>query len=328
MFTSHLDTASSQLKEVHHVINGDIIRTDGSSILGADDKAGVTIMMFMIENNITGLYYFFLGEEVGCVGSRKVSSVHKKTPLPNITKVVSFDRRGYDSVITYQFGGRCCSDTFGNALAKELNNNGVDFKYSVDPTGIYTDSAQFIDIYPECTNISVGYKNEHTSSEQQDIKHLIELCHTVIKVDWENLPIDRNPKIQDIDEYDDYYYPRSTRSTSTSSYTPTASNTSINTWTSDHYFTDPLFEIGNNYVSINKYTKQLTNIQLSKQRLEYEEEQILNLLESLELEYIDLEWNGNTLTVTYEDGQETISKRSEMAEYISDLNFWTEIVKI
>jgi hypothetical protein len=31
----------------------------------------------MIENKIPGLYYFFLGEEVGCVGSRKVAGVQK-----------------------------------------------------------------------------------------------------------------------------------------------------------------------------------------------------------------------------------------------------------
>ena len=56
MFTSHLDTATSALSEVVHVIDGVNIKTDGKSILGADDKAGVTIMLHMIENNIPGLY--------------------------------------------------------------------------------------------------------------------------------------------------------------------------------------------------------------------------------------------------------------------------------
>ena len=41
MFTSHLDTASSQVREVNHKFDGKIISTDGSTILGADDKAGV-----------------------------------------------------------------------------------------------------------------------------------------------------------------------------------------------------------------------------------------------------------------------------------------------
>ena len=102
MFTSHLDTATKALSDVKHVFDGDIIKTDGKSILGADDKAGVTIMLHMIENNIPGLYYFFLGEEVGCIGSKKVATVQKTDKIPGINKVISFDRRGTGSIITFQ----------------------------------------------------------------------------------------------------------------------------------------------------------------------------------------------------------------------------------
>ena len=42
MFTAHLDTATSALTDITHVFEGDIIKTDGKSILGADDKAGIT----------------------------------------------------------------------------------------------------------------------------------------------------------------------------------------------------------------------------------------------------------------------------------------------
>src|ERR1019366_3265993 len=69
LFTSHLDTATSASTSIKHVFEENIIKTDGFSILGADDKAGVTVMLYMIENQIPGLYYFFLGEEVGCIGS-------------------------------------------------------------------------------------------------------------------------------------------------------------------------------------------------------------------------------------------------------------------
>ena len=37
MFTSHLDTATSAKTDVIHVEEGNIIKTDGKSILGADD---------------------------------------------------------------------------------------------------------------------------------------------------------------------------------------------------------------------------------------------------------------------------------------------------
>ena len=85
MFTSHLDTATQANTIVNHVIDGDIIRTDGQSILGADDKAGVTIMLYMIEHNVTGLYYFFVGEEVGGIGS---SDLAYNGPWPGIASTL------------------------------------------------------------------------------------------------------------------------------------------------------------------------------------------------------------------------------------------------
>jgi hypothetical protein len=45
-----------------------MISTDGTTTLGADDKAGVSVLIWMMKHNIPGLYYFFIGEE-GCIGS-------------------------------------------------------------------------------------------------------------------------------------------------------------------------------------------------------------------------------------------------------------------
>ena len=204
MFTSHLDTASSANTAVNHVIEGNLIKTDGKSILGADDKAGVTIMLYMIKNEVPGLYYFFVGEEVGCVGSKKVAGVQKENKIPGINKVISFDRRGNNSVITYQSGKRCCSDNFGKTLSAELNQADPDFLYESDPTGVLTDSIQFISIYSECTNISVGYQSEHTQSETQDIKHLEKLAKACLKVDWNSLPVERDPTVVEYKSYDSY----------------------------------------------------------------------------------------------------------------------------
>jgi len=203
MFTCHLDTADRQQEKVKHVIDGNIIRTNGETILGADDKAGMTVLLYMIEKNVPGLYYFFVGEERGCVGSSKLSKNWVNTEFSNlITKCVSFDRRGTDSVITEQFYGECCSGEFAIELSKRLNEQDVNFKYMPDPTGIYTDSAQFTSLIPECTNISVGYYSEHTRSENQDILHLERLCKAACKIDWETLPIVGVGR--DIYEDDDY----------------------------------------------------------------------------------------------------------------------------
>jgi len=77
--------------------------------------------------------------------------------------------------------------------------------YSPDSTGVYTDTAEFVDYIPECTNISVGYYNEHSDKEYLDIIHFNMLANTVINVDWDSLPTTRDPKVKD-DMYNDSVY--------------------------------------------------------------------------------------------------------------------------
>ena len=197
-FTCHLDTACKDQVIVNHKIDKNIISTDGKSILGADDKAGMTVMMYMIEKRIPGLYCFFIGEEVGCIGSGKACD---DDYFKYYDRMISFDRRGTKSIITYQSSKRCCSDDFAKELSNRLNKYGLSM--APDDTGVYTDSAEFIGVIPECTNISVGYYKEHTHLEHQDIEHLIKLCIAVTKIDWESLPVKRDPKKT---EYKSYSY--------------------------------------------------------------------------------------------------------------------------
>lgn len=317
MFTSHLDTATSSLSEVVHVIDGVNIKTDGKSILGADDKAGVTIMLHMIENNIPGLYYFFLGEEVGCVGSRKVASKYKEDKEEGINKVISFDRRGTTSIITYQSGSRCCSDKFGDELSKQLNLANDTFSYKNDTTGLLTDSIQFVKLYPECTNISVGYQNEHTYSEVQDIEHLEKLAEACLKVDWNNLPVDRDVTKVDYGSSSyggwgtDYDYDYGYRSYSSA----TPIDKSEKTWFHDSKF---------NYVSFietNSLTKKVTSVDLCEERVSYEQKMIDKLLVQLELQYIKSEWDGFKLKVYYEFDHISYCDRNELFEYLPELDY-------
>lgn len=335
MFTSHLDTATSANTEVIHVIEGDIIKTDGKSILGADDKAGVTIMLNMIKHKIPGLYYFFLGEEVGCVGSKKVATKFEKEK-GNINKVISFDRRGTTSVITYQASSRCCSDKFGEALAKELNKQ-EGFNYLIDPTGIYTDSAQFTSIYPECTNISVGYRSEHTFSEQQDINHLERLSEAVLEVDWENLPVERDPSKKeyksygygsyscrsicyggwDGSEWDDYGY-------GSYGYPMRSQSNRLYDEVEKEYFMDPDF----NFICCvkkKKHSNKIESIELAPERISNEKREIMGFLDELEIDYEEVTWDGMKLIVKHtiiSGGHITECDRSDVAEFLSDFDFW------
>lgn len=200
MFTCHLDTYTKGTQQnVNHRFNKNFIHTDGTSILGADDKAGMVVLLYMIEKRVPGLYYFFLAEESGCIGSKKVSACLESgdilfPELKEIKKVVSFDRKGTTSVITEQMWSPCCSEEFANELVYRLNLVGNGLEMKTDDKGFSTDSAQFMSIVPECTNISVGYYDEHTISERQDIQFLEKLCQAVVKIDWETLPVVRTPE--------------------------------------------------------------------------------------------------------------------------------------
>jgi len=199
-FTCHLDTASRKKSGVNlrefEKDGQTFIKTDGTSILGADDKAGVTVLLYMIHNNIPGVYWFFIGEERGGIGSRNVArDLNDYSFMNGVKKVISFDRRNYYSVITSQMGVSCCSNEFAQSLCDELNKSGL--KITLDPTGIFTDSASFIDLIPECTNISVGYFDEHQNSEIQNISYLIKLCKAVISCDWNKLVVKRKVGIDE-----------------------------------------------------------------------------------------------------------------------------------
>ena len=293
MFTCHLDTADRSQKKVKHIIDGDIIKTDGDSILGADDKAGMTVILYMIEKQIPGLYYFFIGEERGCVGSARLSRIWNETSFSKyITKCVSFDRRGTDSVITEQFYGVCCSIEFAKSLSEELNKVEKSFKYQPDPTGIYTDSAQFTSLIPECTNISVGYYSEHTHSERQDIKHLEKLCEAVVKIDWEYLPIVRD--------------------------------TSLYSYQNDFDFDetdDSLIFQNHNFTWIN-YDGKTSKMMISDDHIEVERETISSFLKSSGMSdgYVDITWDGQNLHGASCSGSyEFIASRNELMDLIENL---------
>lgn len=294
MFTCHLDTADRTQLKVYHIIDGDMIKTNGTSILGADDKAGMTVLLYMIENKTPGLYYFFIGEERGCVGSSRLSKNWKQTDFSNyITKCISFDRRGTDSIITEQFYGVCCSNEFAKDLSNKLNSAEPSFKYSPDPTGIYTDSAQFTGLIPECTNISVGYYSEHTQSERQDIKHLQKLCQAVIKVDWESLIIKRDASVDSYIEDD---------------------------WSFEETDLEQIFQT-HNFTWVT-WEGKTSKMMISDEQIEVEKNTITTYLKTSGLldGYVDVNWDGQNLYAATCSGQyDFIAKRNELMDLIEDL---------
>jgi hypothetical protein len=301
MFTCHLDTACLDQEEVNHRFDGKYIGTDGKTILGADDKAGMCIILYMIEKKIPGLYYFFLGEEVGCIGSRALAKLFKNTEH-GLDRVVSFDRRGTNSIITHQFYGRCCSDEFAIELSNRLNS--YNLKLKPDPTGISTDSASFMDIIPECTNISVGYYEEHTHDEYQDIEFLRKIAEACIRIDWETLPTKRDPNYNEWSDWVD------------------DDGSNYGTWPNYEltygYYKKPKQE---NYTYIIDTHGDSVKAIFSDSRIEYEKKLILSVLRSQGQIISDINWNGTTCTTLNERGiQEYIGNRSALIPFIDELS--------
>lgn len=197
LFVAHVDT-------VHHDEGPNKIRktdthwhADGAP-LGADDGAGVAMLMHLLTEGVAGYYLFTQGEECGGIGAK--FAARQRDFLSDFDRAIAFDRRGIDSVITHQSRGRCCSDKFAEALSNELCAD-MTLMYSPDDTGVYTDTAEFIDVIPECTNISVGYYSEHSDRESLDITHFAALAERVVLIDWDSLPVDRDPTVPEPREY-------------------------------------------------------------------------------------------------------------------------------
>jgi hypothetical protein len=152
-------------------------------------------MVQMAARGIPGLYIWHAAEEAGGLGSAHIAA---ETPsiLARIDHAIAFDRRGYDSVITHQHGGRCASDAFAKTLATQLGGS-----YAPDDGGTFTDTASYVDLIPECTNLSVGYFGAHTAAESLDVAFLADLLERLCKLDPTSWPIARAPGEDDYGGY-------------------------------------------------------------------------------------------------------------------------------
>lgn len=158
-----------------------------STCLGADDGAGIWLILGMIRAGIEGYYAIFASEEVGGVGSYRLKQDGPEW-LMNVDFMLSLDRAGYDSLVTHQGGARGCSDAFGKYFESSLNDNEVAvLDYKCDNTGVFTDSANFTGDFPNVSNLSVGYFFQHTKDEWLDFYFTEGLLDVLISLDWADI---------------------------------------------------------------------------------------------------------------------------------------------
>ena len=186
LWSCHTDTVHGRSSLQNVVVLDDwALLADGetSNCLGADDTIGVWIMAEMIKAKRPGLYVFHRAEEQGGKGSQHIAKNPKL--LDGIDCAIALDRRGFGDVITHQCG-RCCSDNFAQSLSKKLGG-----QFKPCDSGVFTDTANYTDIVGECTNLSVGYFDQHTKRECSDLRFAAELRDKLCDLDFSDLTIER-----------------------------------------------------------------------------------------------------------------------------------------
>lgn len=151
-----------------------------ATCLGADCTTGIFIMLCMIEADIPGLYVVHSAEEVGGHGSTRFVDDNEKY-LKDYSYVISFDRYGQSEIITHQ-GFQTASKDFALSLNGILGGGFVP-----SSGGLFTDSANYVDVVKDCTNIAVGYSFHHTKNEKQNVTFMFKLIEKLLKADWSKL---------------------------------------------------------------------------------------------------------------------------------------------
>lgn len=181
LYSCHLDT-------VHHKLGRQVLMRGeragtlqgfDTECLGADDGAGIWLLLQMIEAKVPGGYVFHLGEEDGCIGSRWMAR-ERKDWLQSFERCISFDRPGTSDVVTHFRGKRGCSPGFALTLALELTMRMPGYFLSPCSGGGATDVMHYIGIIDECTNISIGYHRQHTPAESLDVNYLEALRDAIL----------------------------------------------------------------------------------------------------------------------------------------------------
>jgi hypothetical protein len=203
LFSCHIDTVDNVMSDpktrkslAYDPSFGHIMleKESPGSCLGADDGAGIFIMLKMIEAKVPGTYLFHRGEECGGISSKAIAK-NESGWLKQFDCAVAFDRHQDYEVLTHQGGQRCASDKFGLRLAERLSVFGMAYKTS--DRGVYTDTKEYRKIISECVNVAVGYRGQHGRTEEQDYSHLVTLVQACIALEWDMLPIDRDPSTPD-----------------------------------------------------------------------------------------------------------------------------------
>lgn len=193
LWSCHTDTVhrSPGMQTIHYDHVGQTIQLSRrakltSNCLGADDTVGVFIMREMVLARVPGHYVFHYGEEAGCIGSSDLAH-EEPSLLVDAKYAIALDRAGTSDIVTHQIGDRCTSDLFVSSFARALSLASVGVLEFTGAHGVYTDTAEYMDHIHECSNLSVGYYQQHSPKEWIDVAHVDRLLSALLVLDQSSL---------------------------------------------------------------------------------------------------------------------------------------------
>jgi len=195
LYVAHMDTIDDpSLGDRELVVDRGVVSLSPNSnnrCLGADNGAGIYVLLRLLEEGVDGGYLFTTGEERGGIGVSHFIE-NNVDLLSGYDMCLEFDRFGTSEVVYEQGVGECASESYAEALSGLLSKEtGLDL--SPSSYGLYTDCADLAAIIPECVNIAVGYKGHHTNKECLNLVYLEELVEAVLNKQekFDTLPIER-----------------------------------------------------------------------------------------------------------------------------------------
>lgn len=167
-------TRNFRLIEADDIIMGYDVKECDNTGIGADDKNGIWVALRCLERFPIIKVAFFVGEEIGCVGSRSADMDF----FNDVRFVLQCDRKGSGDFITNAGGVELCSDEF----AKVVNPTVWGYKKE---SGLQTDvmALKQRGLEVSCCNISCGYYEAHTKREYtifSELQHCLDfVCHII-----------------------------------------------------------------------------------------------------------------------------------------------------
>ena len=164
---AHLDTVLSKPAKVRYNKLTNILR--GTAGLGADDRAGVFLIIKLIQAGYRPNVLFTTGEELGGLGALDFIKEHPKAP--NKTNfIIELDRRNAVDAVFYDCGNQ------------EFKSFILDYGFK-EAKGLFSDISFIAPAWNiAAVNLSIGYYNEHTLKEFLKLKDLENTYRKVCKI--------------------------------------------------------------------------------------------------------------------------------------------------